>query len=424
MITDQASDGGVVLAEAESALECGESERAFDLLEQARQLGVAPTEFPRFASAYGMAARYVNRQAEVLRWLEGEISRAAGPERARFLAARIAVCRQVDVQRVISLADEALQMADSVGDVTSYASVLAHAAFAAYRLGDGEATARIAALAQGRGFGDASAQFDALRARMFAATARGDAEQSLELSRSARDLALQLGRRADGANESNNIAEILLDLGRPTQAEREASFAAELAHETGHRPVELFARVLGAVATAELGEIDSALERLSVIEVMAVHRMLAVDAAAAEAFWLLERGAAGDADRARQVALAAVELATATGVANRITTLHSQVARCDARQARPGPARAALTAAQTALARAAPGAVLQLALACTEVFAVSDPQRRAALCDARNRLLRSARRCRDPRAYCTQVRLHRRLLELSGGVPGEIAREP
>jgi len=39
---------------------------------------------------------------------------------------------------------------------------------------------------------------------------------------------------------------------------------------------------------------------------------------------------------------------------------------------------------------------------------------------ARARILRTASRREDPRAYCTGVRLHRRLLELTGGIPADL----
>jgi hypothetical protein len=41
---------------------------------------------------------------------------------------------------------------------------------------------------------------------------------------------------------------------------------------------------------------------------------------------------------------------------------------------------------------------------------------------ARTRILRAAARREDPHAFCTHVRVNRRLLELTGGVPSDLPR--
>ncbi|RMH45323.1 MAG: hypothetical protein D6689_00160 [Deltaproteobacteria bacterium] len=413
--------GSELLADGERALAAGDSERAYEVLCRARDAGVGDEDVPRLAAALGTAARFVGRHADVLDWIEQVLAGAADPvNRARFERARVAVCRQVDVRRVLSVADGALAAAEAVGDQEAYAEVLSHVAFAAYRSGDRRTAARCATEAETRTFSSQSAQYDALRARMFAAILQGHSELALSLSKAARDVALATGRRADAANESNNIAETLLELGRPEAARDEATVAAELARETGHRQVESFARVLMALATAECGNLDPALDMLARVPEQVVNHMFAVDAAAAEAFWLLERGAAGDAARARDVAGAAIEEARGVGASNKLTHLYSALARAHARTGDADAARAALELARRSLDKTEPSAELYLALAFTEVFPVTEAARRTALGNARSRILRAASRRDDPRAYCLRVRVHRRLLELSGGVPADL----
>jgi hypothetical protein len=55
-----------------------------------------------------------------------------------------------------------------------------------------------------------------------------------------------------------------------------------------------------------------------------------------------------------------------------------------------------------------------------EILGPGDPAGSVALNQARARLLRIAGRRQDPHAYCTMVRLNRRILELSGGVPADL----
>lgn len=415
------NNGSVLLAEGELALGRGESEAAYELLDRARHAGVRPEELVRLARALGRAGRFVNRHRDVLAWIEAALAEASSAQqRATLECARVAVCRQVDVERVLELAEDALAAADAVNDESAYAAVLAHAAFAAYRAGDAPLATRYGARAEAREPIDPAARYEASRARMFAACARGDSEVAYDLARGARDLALQTGRRADAANESNNLAEMLLELGRPDEARAEAQVASELAVETGHRQVEVFARVVTAIATAEVGDLDPALELLAQVHAERVNAIFAMDAGAAEAFWLLERGAGGDVARAREVVLQTMEDTADTRVANRVTALYSQLARAYARDGDGDEALTALQVARRSLDKTEPKGELQLALALAEVFPVDDVRRRTALTNGRSRILRDAARRHDPRAYCLNVRLHRRLLELSGGVPADM----
>jgi hypothetical protein len=83
-------------------------------------------------------------------------------------------------------------------------------------------------------------------------------------------------------------------------------------------------------------------------------------------------------------------------------------------------ARELLGAARRAVEAADAFSELHLALAVAEVLPESDPARRASVGGARSRILRAAALRDDPVAYCTGVLLHRRLLELTGGVPDDL----
>src|SRR5690606_22585991 len=148
--------------------------------QRAAEVGVDDAALPRLAVAFAAAARYVSRHADALAWVERALASAADPrQRATLLRARIAVCRQLDVKRVLELADEALAAAVAVGDTDAYASVLCHAAFAAYRAGDARAATRFANKFDERQLPGRAAALEEHRAKMFAATARGDTELSI-----------------------------------------------------------------------------------------------------------------------------------------------------------------------------------------------------------------------------------------------------
>lgn len=410
------------LAEGEAALGNGDSAGAFAALRLAAEAGVPTEELPRLAAAFAVAGRYQNRHAEVLDWIEGAIQASIDRrQRVTLLRARVAVCRQLDLNRVLDLVDETLAEAEAIGDEEAMASVLSHAAFAGYRKGNTRVASEYAERAARLPITGRAAQYDALRAQMFAATARGDLETALNLTIKARAVARELGRPADAANESNNLAECYLDMGCAAEARACAEMAVRLADAAGHRGVSSFARVLCAIATAEAGEIDAGLEQFDSLE-LGSNRIFAIDAAASHAYWLLERGAAGDPARARDLAAGAVALAEEFGVANRLTLLYSNVARSLAREGRGDEARAALEKARRAAERAEPAGQSLLALAVAEVLPVSDPKRRVVLNHARARILREAGSREDPRAFCADVRINRRLLELSGGVPGDLPR--
>jgi tetratricopeptide (TPR) repeat protein len=413
------ASGAELLAAGEAALDRGESQLGFELLEQASQAGVEPALLHRLARAFAAAARFLGQQAVVLGWIEKAMDGDHDPvQLAALHRARVEACRYLDINRVEALAEEALPAVRAVGDEEAYTHVLANASFAADRRGDARAARRYAERASEHPFQSRSAHFAALRAEMFAAVALGDLEQAINLSTKARAVARELDNVADVANESNNLAECYLELGCPMEARACAELAVHLAHTSGDKSGELFGKVLAAIATAEMGRIDEALERFE--EIDAVDHISSVDAAAAYSYWLLERGAAGDAEVAREVALAALAKAESSGVSNRLTSLYSNVARSHVRQGQLEAAGDALEKARQAADRAELAAQLLLALAAAEVLPVSNPKRKVVLNQARARILRNAERREDPRAYCTEVRLNRRLLELSGGVPTDL----
>lgn len=408
-----------LLEAGEKALEQGDSGRGYELLERASKLGVAPAHLHRLAGAFASAARFQSRQAEVLDWIETAIDGDHNPVQwAALHRARIAVCCFLDVKRVEPLIDDALKAVAAVDDEEAYASILASGSFAAYRRGDARLAGSYAERAQKRNFESREAQYQGLRAQLFAAVVLGELEQALNLMTKARGIARELDRIADVANESNNLAECYLDLGCPIEARACADQAVELAHSSGDRSREAFGRVLAAIATAEIGRIDDALEQFEQIE--STNVVMSVDTAAAHSYWLLERGAAGDYDTARAIAIAAIDKAQRGGVSNRLTPLYSNIARSYTRQAKNEQAIEALEKARKAADRAELGAQLLLALAVAEVLPVTNPKRKVVLNHARARILRNADKREDPRAYCTDVRLNRRLLELSGGVPGDL----
>jgi tetratricopeptide (TPR) repeat protein len=409
----------------EAALARGDSGQGFELLAQASKLGVGPQDVGRLVEAFASAGRYQSRQAEVLAWVETLIEEGTTEPglRAQILATRLVLCHGVDFARVGTLTEAALEAAEAAGDEASYARILSCAASAAYRRGDVRGTGRFAEMASTRPFRSRAAQFHALRAGMFEAVALGEVEQALNLSIKARAVARELGYSADVANESNNLAECYLELGCPIEARACAEQGVELARVCGYYRVEIFGRVLAAVATAEAGEIDAAIARFDEIPFRG-ESFFMVDAAAASSFWLLERGSPGDAEAACAIAGEAVTRANARGVRNRLTPLYSSIARGLARQGRREEAQMALEQARLAADSTEPPFQLLLALAVAELLPDSDPRRGSVLTNARARILRAAERREDPYVYCTEVRLHRRLLELSGGVPTDLPRAP
>jgi len=383
---------------------------------------VGPDILHRLASTFALAARYQDRHADVLAWIEGTIEKNANiAQRAGLLRARVAVCRQLDLERVLELAEEALDVAEDEGDEQAYASVLAAAAFAGYRRGDSRLASEYAERAATRTFTSAPAHYDCMRAQMFCATCLGELEAALNYATKARAMARKMNRPADVANESNNLAESYLELGCPAEARACAETAITLAHDSGHSSVELFGEVMRAVATAEAGDIDEAIEQFSRLDRrLETNRIFAVDTCTLHAYWLLDRGAAGDARLACEIAESGIGWAEAAGVTNRLTALYSNVARAHAREGEQTEALAALEKARRCAATAEPRAQSLLALSVAEVLPVSESKRKVALTNARARILRSAQRREDPRAFCNNVRLNRRLLELSGGVPSDL----
>jgi hypothetical protein len=262
----------------------------------------------------------------------------------------------------------------------------------------------------------------ALRARMFAATAAGHYEQALDLSLEVRDRTLAMGDLAQAANECNNIAESQLQLGRPLSAIEAATRGAQLAARSGFEAVERFARVLIGVAMAENGQLDAGVSLLRREDVGAGSPVLQTDTQAALSFWMVERDADGDARDALRIAEAAVTRARQVGLHHFLTTLLCTQARAQSRLGDERGARTSLEQARTAFDQADVLSERHLAIAMGEILAPGDVTRRTALGSARAHLLRDAGNRDDPLAYCTGVRIHRRLLEMTGGVPLDLPR--
>ncbi|MCA9673745.1 MAG: hypothetical protein KC464_01795, partial [Myxococcales bacterium] len=247
----------------------------------------------RLATAYATAARHVGDHDRVIAWIEQILPAAVEPRLiATLLRARIWLWSRLDTQRVLDLEPEARAAAEAVGDDETLASVLATAAFAAYRRGDVRRCKSLAERASALATTSHAAHYQAVRAQLFAATAAGELEATLAHSMKARALARGLGRTSDIANESNNLAETYLELGQPYEARACAETAAKLSREVGHVANEATARVFSAMATAEAGDIDGALEQLAAVPELEQYPLVVIDTACAHAYWLLERGAA------------------------------------------------------------------------------------------------------------------------------------
>jgi tetratricopeptide (TPR) repeat protein len=412
-----------LLEEAEAALSGNDPERAAELLAQADRAGVPDEGVARFVDAMVHANRMVWRQTETLAWIEKRLEQAHSPAtHATLLRARIEALRSIDTRRALDLADEALAAAEAVGDDVAYAVVLSHAAFAAYRRGEVREAQRFATLAGSRSFKHPAANIAALRARMLAATASGQLEHALDLSLEVRDLALAMGNVAQAAVECNNIAEAQLKMGRPLTALEAATRAAELAARAAFRPAEAFSRVLVGVAMCENGDLATGISQLRRVDTRLGSPVLRTDALAALSFWLVERDAEGDARDALVAAEQAAKQARDVGLRHYLTTLMCTVARAYARLGDEARARAALEQARAAFDAGDVLSERHLAIAMGEVHPPGDATRRTALASARTHLLREAGARDDALAYCTGVRVHRRLLEMTGGVPLDLPR--
>jgi tetratricopeptide (TPR) repeat protein len=411
-----------LIAAGEAALGRGEHEAAFELLTQAVRADLAASEVVRLAPLYASAARAVERPQAAIDWIEGQVVSDLH-DRAALLRARISVLRELDPARVLDLAPEALGVAEAAGDHDAVASILAHATWSACRRGDVRKARELAEQAQQRSFPTRTAQYDCARAQAFAATAAGELESALHSITRARAIARELGHSHAVAVESNLLAEAYLELGYPHEAQACAESAEDIARARRHDPLARTAAALVAVATAEAGDLDAALIRLGELGGVGA-RNVRIDTAAIHAYWLLERGAAGDARRAGELAGAGLVLGEAAGVESRYTPLCASLARARARLGDDASARAQLERARRMSDRCEPGAQSVLALAAAEVLPGSDPQRKVVLAGARARILRRAARREDPYAFCVNVRLNRRLLELSGGVPSDLPRGP
>jgi hypothetical protein len=406
----------------EAALLGGDYDTAFERLTDASVGALAAPEVVRLAPLYAAAARAVERPEIAMDWIEGQMASGL-VDRAALLRARISVLRELDPARVLDLAPEAIAVAEAAGDHDAVASILAHATWSAHRRGDVRRARELAEEAVRRAPRSPTARYDCARAQAFAATAAGEAEASLHAVTTARAIAEELGHSHAVAVESNLLAEAYLELGFPHEAQACAEAAEAIARARRHDPLARTAAVLAAVATAESGDLDAALVRIGELSGVGA-RMARIDTAAIHAYWLLERGAAGDTRRADEVAASGLVLAEAAGVESRYTPLCASLARARARLGDDAGARTQLERARRMSDRCEPSAQAGLALAAAEVLPASDPQRKVVLAGARARILRRATRREDPHAFCVHVRVNRRLLELSGGVPSDLPRGP
>ena len=412
-----------LVAEGEAALGRDDAPEAFRVLGMAAEAWRLATAdvVARLAAAYQSAARIAGEQANALTWIERVLPEASEPAvRAALLRAQLSMWSRLDTARALALEPEAREAAEAIGDEEGVATVLAMAAFAAYRRGDTRRCREIADRAATMSTADRAAQYQAVRAQMFAATAAGELEAGLNLTMKGRALARELGRQVDIANESNNLAETYLELGYPHEALACAELAERLSSEVGHTGNQLTAQIFVAIASAETGDLDGGIAKLDAIPVLDQYPIVMLDAATLHAYWLLERGAAGDAARARERAIAGIEFAERSNTQHRLTALHASLARAYAREANHDGARAELEHARRGADKVEPAAHSYLAIAAAEVLSAGDPPRNVILMAARSRILRTASRREDPHAFCVHVRHNRRLLELTGGVPADL----
>jgi tetratricopeptide (TPR) repeat protein len=417
-------DDGVIaraLDQAEASLAAGAPEAARGTLDRVSNGPIDEAVLARFLDAFSRTNRFLNRHKDTVAWIEARLFGAASPvARALFLRARIASLRQYDPQAALDLVDEALAAAERAGDREALANLLCHAAFCAYRRGDAQRAIRYADAAALGDFHTPRATIDALRAQLFAATAAGAFERALELASRVRELLLREHDLAGAANEHNNCAEEYLHLGLPDAAMAEANQAIGLATRAGHHPVARHARSLLALAACEAGDLATGLAGLRQVVADPSNIIFWLDTALGLSFWLLERNADGDAAEAAELSGAATARAAQVGVLHLVTALHATAARAARRLGDPEAALAQLARARQSADAADRAAELHLALALAELHGENDPARTVALRGARSRLLAAAEKRRDPRRFCTSVRLHRRILESSGGIPTDL----
>jgi len=415
-----------LIALGEAALVRGDATEAFRVIDRAARSagdGVPSELLVRLTHAFSAVARVVGAQARALEWIEGVLpSVDDAPARAALLRAQVTMWSRLDTARALALEAEARAAAEAVGDEEGVAMILAAVAFANYRRGEVRKCRDIADRLGAMTFQGRAAQYQATRAQIFAATAAGELEAALNHSMKARALARELGRAIEIANESNNLAETYLELGYPHEARACAEVAERLSREAGHAANQATAHIFGAIASAEAGDLDGAIARFDDMALVEPYPIVTIDGAAAHAYWLLERGAAGDARRAGERAAHGLALAQRIGINHRLTQLHACLARAHAREANDAAARAELEQARRGADKVEPTAHSLLAIAAAEVLSASETPRQVILMAARTRILRSAARREDPHAFCVHVRHNRRLLELTGGVPEDLPR--
>ena len=131
-------DLATLVADGEAALERGEAAVAFEHLSAACARATAEdTMLPRLVAAVTAAARILGEQRAVLEWIARLGPAITDPvARAAFLRAEITMWSRLDTARALALEPEAVAAAEAVGDDEGVATVLALAAFVAYRRGD------------------------------------------------------------------------------------------------------------------------------------------------------------------------------------------------------------------------------------------------------------------------------------------------
>jgi hypothetical protein len=414
-------DAATRLTDAEAALAAGRPEDALGFLGGVADTAIDDVLLPRWLDALARTNRFLSRHRDTVAWIERRLadspSKAA---RVQLLRSRVAALRQFDPHAALELVDEALMAAREAGDMPALANVLSHASFCAYRRGDARLAAQFAEQAEKLAFPTPRAQIDGLRAQMFAATAANAIERSLDLSTTLRDRHLSMADLAGAANECNNRAEGFLQLGRSEDASLSAREGAALADKAGHRAVARFSDVLAAIAAAESGQLSIGIEALRAAGESADNLIFTMDTHVALAFWLLERREHDDAKSAAEITAMSLARASSSGMSHLLTRLHATRARALAALGLTIEARAELASARQVADLADIESELHLALTMAEVLPAGEPAREVAVRAARTRLLLAAARREDPRRFCTGVRLHRRLLELSGGVPGDL----
>ncbi|MBE7451199.1 MAG: hypothetical protein HS111_20585 [Kofleriaceae bacterium] len=184
------------------------------------------------------------------------------------------------VGAVLEGIDAALSEAEAAGDDRALANLLAAGAHAALRKGDARTARTFGERAARARFQHHTAQYDAIRAQGFAATAAGDLETALHQTIKARVLARDRGRHRDLAEQSCTLAALYLALGAPAEARSCADAALGAARHEDARDVAASASAWRACADGETGLLDHAVDALAAIDMADLSVATQVDVAA------------------------------------------------------------------------------------------------------------------------------------------------